>query len=78
MSDYFEMLANVKHLLEDKGVYLSWPHLERYVETYASGKMRPHFPVPSTIIYKAEDYFAAYYALELLKIIFSEEIEAIT
>ena len=45
---------------------------EGYTDSYVCGLLKPHFPVPSTDVYSAEDYFAAYYALELCKEFFRE------
>ncbi len=49
--NYLETLSRIRCVLEPKGVFLSLPHLKKYVEEYTSGRMRPHFPMPAIRLY---------------------------
>ena len=62
-------------LWHDEMQDLEWHYeydLANWEDAYTRGYRPAHYPVPSTNVYSAEDYFAAYYALELCKEFFSE------
>jgi hypothetical protein len=53
-----ECLVNVSYLCKNE--------LCELTTNYLLGLQKPHYPVPSTITLGAEDFFAVYYAIELM------------